>query len=75
MSIFIKTLEMQSRTILFRPRDFASSHVLSIFSLDRTPPPPTSPSRTVTKPGYRPNDLTKTLASTKKKWMNKNVFI
>ena len=56
-------LEIQSQTTLFRPRDL---HLQQTFcpSPPRIAPP--SPFRTVIKPGYEPEHLTKTLASTKK---------
>ena len=60
---------MQSQTTLFRPRDLAPP---ATFCPWIEPP---SPSRTVIKPGYGPEGLTNTLASTKKKRMNKNVVI
>ena len=65
-------LEMQSQTTLFRPRDLRLRPTFC-----PSPPwiAPLSPFRTVIKPGYGPEDLTNTLASTRKKLMNKNVFI
>ena len=55
---------MQSQTTLFRPRDLAPPATFCP-SFPWIEPP--SPSRTVIKPGYGPEDLTNTLASTKKK--------
>ena len=57
-------LEMQSETPLFRPRDLRLQQTFCP-SPPRIAPP--SPSRTVIKPGYGPEDLTNTLASTQKK--------
>ena len=64
---------MQSQKTLLRPKDLRLQPTFC-----PSPPwiAPPSPSRRVIKPGYGPEDLTNTLASTeKKKWMNKNVFI
>ena len=58
ISIFIKTLEMQSQTTLFRLRDLAP---LATFCPSSPWIAPPSPSRTVIKPqGYGPEDLTNT---------------